>query len=63
MGAEDFSFMLEARPGNYIMLGAAREDGDNPQVHNPSYDFNDAVLTTGAACWATLAEQLLPRGA
>ena len=62
MGAEDFSFMLNERPGSYIMLGAAR-DGENPQVHHPAYDFNDAVLTTGAAYWATLAEQLLPRRA
>ena len=60
MGGEDFSFMLEARPGNYIMLGAARE-GDNPQVHHPAFDFNDAILTTGASYWATLAEQLLAR--
>ena len=60
MGGEDFSFMLDAKAGNYIMLGAAQA-GDNPQVHHPAYDFNDAVLTTGAAYWATLAEQLLPR--
>ena len=60
MGGEDFSFMLDAKAGSYIMLGAAR-DGDNPQVHHPAFDFNDAVLTTGASYWATLAEQLLPR--
>ena len=60
MGAEDFSFMLDERPGSYIMLGAAREGG-NPLVHHPAYDFNDAVLTTGASYWATLAEQVLPR--
>ena len=63
MGAEDFSFMLNERPGSYIMLGAARDaaHGSNPQVHHPAYDFNDAILTTGAAYWATLAERLLPR--
>ncbi len=61
MGAEDFSFMLNERPGNYIMLGAAKEEGDNPLVHHPAYDFNDAVLTTGASYWVTLTEQLLPR--
>ncbi len=60
MGGEDFSFMLEAKQGNYIMLGAARSDHD-PQVHHPAYDFNDEILTTGASYWATLAEQLLPR--
>ena len=63
MGAEDFSFMLNERPGSYIMLGAAKEEGDNPLVHHPAYDFNDAILTTGAAYWATLTEQLLPRRA
>ena len=62
MGAEDFSFMLNERPGSYIMLGAAK-DGANPLVHHPAYDFNDAILTTGAAYWATLAEQMLPRRA
>jgi len=61
MGGEDFSFMLNAKPGNYIMLGAGRGPAD-PQVHHPKYDFNDAVLPVGASYWATLAEQLLPRG-
>ena len=60
MGGEDFSFMLNAKAGNYIMLGAARGPAD-PQVHHPRYDFNDAVLPIGASYWATLAEQLLPR--
>jgi hippurate hydrolase len=59
---EDFSFMLNAKPGNYIMLGAARTKND-PQVHHPRYDFNDDVLAVGASYWATLAEQLLPRDA
>ena len=65
MGAEDFSFMLNERPGSYLMLGAARDaaHGSNPQVHHPGYDFNDAILTTGASYWATLAEQVLPRAA
>ena len=60
MGGEDFSFMLEAKAGSYIMLGAGRSDSD-PQVHHPRYDFNDAVLPIGASYWAVLAEQLLPR--
>ena len=60
MGGEDFSFMLNAKAGNYIMLGAGRGRAD-PQVHHPLYDFNDAVLPVGASYWATLAEQLLPR--
>ncbi len=61
MGAEDFSYMLNAKPGSYLMLGAARGEHD-PQVHHPKYDFNDDILPVGASYWATLAEQLLPRG-
>ena len=61
MGGEDFSFMLNAKAGSYIMLGAGRGPAD-PQVHHPRYDFNDAVLPIGASYWATLAEQLLRRG-
>jgi amidohydrolase len=59
MGGEDFSFMLNAKPGNYIMLGAGKTDKD-PQVHSPDYDFNDDLLPIGASYWATLTEQLLP---
>ena len=59
MGGEDFSFMLAAKQGSYIMLGAAR-GADDPMVHHPKYDFNDAILPVGASYWATLAEQLLP---
>ncbi|MBZ9935699.1 M20 family metallopeptidase [Mesorhizobium sp. BR1-1-16] len=62
MGGEDFSFMLNAKQGSYIMLGSARTD-DDPQLHHPRYDFNDEVLPVGASYWATLAEQLLPRSA
>jgi hippurate hydrolase len=61
MGAEDFSFMLAAKQGSYIMLGAGRGAGD-AMVHHPKYDFNDAILPVGASYWATLAEQLLPAG-
>jgi hippurate hydrolase len=61
MGGEDFSYMLNAKAGNYIMLGAGRGPAD-PQVHHPKYDFNDAILPVGASYWAVLAEQLLPRG-
>jgi hippurate hydrolase len=61
MGGEDFSYMLNAKAGSYIMLGAARGPAD-PQVHHPQYDFNDAVLPVGASYFATLVEQLLPRG-
>ncbi|MGI4940881.1 MAG: amidohydrolase, partial [Janthinobacterium lividum] len=60
MGGEDFSFMLNAKQGAYIMLGARRGPGD-AGVHHPKYDFNDEILPVGASYWATLAEQLLPR--
>ncbi len=60
MGGEDFSFMLNAKQGSYIMLGSARRE-DEPQLHHPLYDFNDDLLPVGASYWATLAEQLLPR--
>ncbi len=62
MGGEDFSFMLEAKDGSYILLGAGRGP-DDPQVHHPRYDFNDDMLPVGASYWATLVEQLLPRRA
>ncbi|MEO9189517.1 MAG: M20 aminoacylase family protein [Acetobacteraceae bacterium] len=60
MGGEDFAFMLQAKQGSYIMLGGGR-DANEPRVHHPKYDFNDAILPVGASYWATLAEQLLPR--
>ncbi|MBE9606071.1 amidohydrolase [Acetobacteraceae bacterium H6797] len=60
MGGEDFAFMLNAKPGSYIMLGGARGPND-PQVHHPRYDFNDTILPIGASYFATLVEQLLPR--
>lgn len=59
MGAEDFSFMLQAKPGCYVWLGNGLGEG-GCMLHNPRYDFNDAVLPIGAAYWAALAEHLLP---
>ena len=60
MGGEDFSFMLNAKQGAYIMLGTGRGPGD-AGLHHPRYDFNDEMLPTGASFWATLVEQQLPR--
>lgn len=60
MAGEDFSFMLNAKQGSYVMLGAGRGP-DDAMVHHPRYDFNDDILPIGASYWATLAEQLLPR--
>lgn len=66
MGSEDFSFMLEAKPGSYILLGNGagehREDGHGPgpcRLHNPSYDFNDAIIPLGASYFVTLARRFL----
>ena len=68
MAAEDFSFMLEAVPGCYAFIGNGDGDhrlpghGEGPcLVHNPSYDFNDAVLPLGASYLATLARRWLAR--
>jgi hippurate hydrolase len=60
MGSEDFAYMLRARPGAYIWLGNGPMDG-GCLLHNPHYDFNDAILPIGASYWATLVEQVLAR--
>ena len=58
MGSEDFSFMLERRPGAYIQIG----NGDGAcEIHNPAYDFNDAILPFGSSLFARLAERKLAR--
>ena len=57
MGAEDFSFMLNACPGSYVFLGG---EGKAP-VHHPLYDFDDEILPIGASFFATVVEQQLPR--
>jgi amidohydrolase len=56
MGGEDFSFMLEARPGAFILIG----NGESAGVHHPKYDFNDATSPTGISYWARLAETAMP---
>ena len=58
MGAEDFSFMLQARPGAYLRLGQGGEG--SCFLHNGRYDFNDDVLPLGAALHASLIEQSMP---
>ena len=60
MGGEDFSFMLNAKDGAYLMLGGGRGPAE-ANVHHPKYDFNDEILPIGASWWATLAERLMPR--
>jgi amidohydrolase len=56
MGGEDFSFMLEARPGAFIFIGNGRTAG----VHHPKYDFNDDAIPAGISYWARLAETAMP---
>ncbi|PCI40154.1 MAG: peptidase M20 [Rhodospirillaceae bacterium] len=58
MGAEDFAFMLGKRPGCYGWLGAGQSE-DCPKLHNPHYDFNDDLLSLGAAYWVALSEHRL----
>ena len=66
MGAEDFSFFLQAKPGCYFMIGngdgAHREGGHGLgpcMLHNPSYDFNDDLIPLGATAWVRMAEEWL----
>jgi hippurate hydrolase len=56
MGAEDFSYMLNARPGAYFFLG----QGEGAGLHNPNYDFNDEVAPVGASFFARLVEKAQP---
>ncbi len=58
MGSEDFAFMLQAKPGCYVWLGAGRGP-ETPNIHSPHYDFEDDALAIGASYWVTLAEQQL----
>ena len=55
MGGEDFSYMLNARPGNFIFIG----NGDTAALHNADYDFNDEIIPHGVSYWVRLAEQRL----
>ena len=66
MAAEDFSFMLQQKPGCYLFLGNGDGEhrhlghGEGPcLLHNPSYDFNDEVLPVGVMLWVRLAERWL----
>ncbi len=59
MGAEDFSYFLQERPGCYVWLGSGTSD-DCPGLHHPYFDFNDAVLPVGASYWVQLVRTCLP---
>ena len=56
MGAEDFSFMLEARPGAFIFVG----NGASAGLHHPAYDFNDETIPLGTSYWVKLVESAMP---
>jgi hippurate hydrolase len=56
MGAEDFSFMLNARPGAFIFMG----NGDTAKLHHPAYDFNDEAIPVGCSYWVRLVETAMP---
>jgi hippurate hydrolase len=59
MGAEDFAYMLEQRPGSYVFIGNGGGE-DAPMLHSPHYDFSDEALPYGASYWARLVERALP---
>lgn len=56
MGGEDFSFMLQERPGAFIFIG----NGDSAGLHHPGYDFNDAAIPAGVSYWVRLVESAMP---
>ncbi|MDP5308224.1 M20 aminoacylase family protein [Paracoccus spongiarum] len=56
MGGEDFSYMLNTRPGAYIFVG----NGDTAMVHHPAYDFNDDAIPAGASWYAGMVEARMP---
>ena len=56
MGAEDFSYMLNARPGAFIFMG----NGDTALLHHPDYDFNDEAIPHGCSYWVQLVEEAMP---
>jgi len=56
MGAEDFAFMLEKRPGAFIFMG----NGDSANLHHPAYDFNDKAIPFGTSYWVRLVENAMP---
>jgi hippurate hydrolase len=56
MGAEDFSFMLNARPGAFIFVG----NGESASLHHPQYDFNDDAIPYGCSYWTSIVETAMP---
>ncbi|CAM2172042.1 hippurate hydrolase [Burkholderia latens] len=63
MTSEDFGFMLEERPGTYVLIGNAPDGaaGPAPALHHPKYDFNDAIIPAGVRYWVALAQRYFAR--
>ena len=59
MVTEDFAYMLQERPGCYIWLGTGDSNITTPCLHSSNFDFNDDILTIGAAYWIKLVEKEL----
>jgi len=59
-GSEDFARMLQKKPGAYILIGNGVEGHCGSSLHNPHYDLNDEILSTGCDYWVTLVENQLP---
>ena len=59
MASEDFGYMLQARPGAYVLLGNGEDGVGGCSLHNPAYDFNDDILSIGADFWVTLVQDQL----
>lgn len=55
MGAEDFAYYLQRRPGSFLFLGLEEDGNEHPSLHHPEFDFNDRALKTGMALFAGLA--------
>lgn len=62
MGAEDFGWMLERCPGAYGLIGNGTQGAHGRALHNPGYDFNDAIIPVGVRYWVNLVRGLLPEG-
>ena len=57
MGSDDFAYMLQEKPGCYVLIGNGRDGKGGCAVHHPQYDFNDDIIATGAAFWVRLVEE------
>lgn len=61
MTSEDFGFMLEERPGAYVLIGNAQDGATAPSLHHPKYDFNDDIIPAGVRYWVELAQHYFMR--